>query len=133
MTKLHQALYAFWSQFSYNNTAIPAYLAGKVPKTATFPYITFSVQDGDIFSFTFLTAHVWVKAESGINANLIRAAIMDDIKRAIPMGGKRIEYDGGYMNIFRNDSTFMSYEDDEEDDSVIGGRISYEVHFYTYD
>lgn len=133
MTEVHQALYGFWSQFAYNNNPIPAYLSGKVPDNAVFPYITFNVQEGDIFSATFLTAQVWVKAGSGINANAVRATIMDDIRRAIPMQGTRIDHDGGYMTIFRNASTFMSYEDDQEDASVIGGRISYEVHFYTYD
>lgn len=132
MTALHQALYAFWSQFLYGNTPIPAYLSGKVPNNATFPYITFEVQKGDIFSASVLTAFIWVKAGSGINANAIRASIMDDIARAIPMQGTRMNFNGGYVTIFRNPSTFMSYYDDPEDSTVIGGRISYEVHFYEY-
>lgn len=132
MTAFHQALYAFWSQFLYNSKPIPAYLSGKVPNNATFPYITFAVQKGDIFSASVLTAFIWVKAGSGINANQIRASIMDDIARAIPMQGTRINFTGGYATIFRNTSAFMSYYDDPEDASVIGGRISYEVHFYEY-
>ncbi len=130
MTAFHQALYAFWSQFLYGTKTIPAYLSGKVPKDATFPYITFEVAHGDGFSFSVLTAFVWVKAESGINANQIRASILDEIERAIPITQTRIDYNGGFAYLTRNDTDFITYYDDPEDASVIGGRVSYIVRYY---
>lgn len=130
MTEFHQALYAFWSQFLYNNVSIPAYLSGKVPNNATFPYITFDVAHGDGFSSSVLTAFIWIKAGSGINANAIRASILDDIERAIPITQTRIDYDGGFAYLSRNDTDFITYYDDPEDASVIGGRVSYIVRFY---
>lgn len=132
MTALHQALYSFWNQFLYGQSTIPAYLTGKVPKSASFPYFTFDVKSGSFASVSLLTAFLWVKDTPGtsVSANATRAAILDTVCQAIPEGGVRLSFEGGYVYLFRNDSDFITYYDDPEDPSVIGGRISYEVHFY---
>lgn len=131
MTDVHKALYAFWSSFAYEQRSIPAYLTGKVPKEETFPYITFDVKDGAFASSAVLTAFVWVKAVPGVNANAVRAAILDSVASAIPEGGLRIRtLEGTLIYLHRNSADFLSYYDDPEDDTVIGGRISYEVKYY---
>lgn len=131
MTNLHKALYGFWSSFRYNGAQIAAYLSGHVPDGAAFPYITFEVVFGEFDSANVLTAHVWCKAESGVNVNAQCAAILDEIAESIPNGsGTRLIYPGGMAMLFRNSAGFLSYTDDPEDPDIIGGRISYEIHFY---
>lgn len=125
MKAFHQALYAFWSQFG-----VPAYLFGHVPDGAEFPYITFDASVGDFSGSDVLTAFCWHKARSGANVNAERAALLDAIADAIPVGGTLIAFQGGAAKIYRNSAGFQSYYDDPEDKSVVGGRISYEVHYY---
>ena len=72
MTGIHQALYAFWSQFSYGGNLIPAYLQGHVPEDAAFPYITFDVASGRAFATSVVTATVWFKLEFADNIFSLR-------------------------------------------------------------
>ena len=119
MTDVHQALYKFWSSFG-----IPAYLSGHVPDNASLPYITFEVGDGEPFSSTFLVAIVWTKD------NATRAGYLDKIAEAISADGSTIALDNGMLAIYRNSGGFMSYYDDPEDKTILGGRVSYQVNFY---
>lgn len=120
MTDVHQALYRFWSSFG-----VPAYLSGHVPDGASVPYITFEVGDGEPFSSTFLVAIVWAAD------NATRAALLDKIAEAIGADGTTIALDGGGMlALYRNAGGFMSYYDDPEDKTILGGRVSYQVNFY---
>jgi len=143
MTGLHTALQTFWSQFAYG-TAIPAYEQGNVPETVPdpvtgnpiptpYPYITYEVAQGAYFGATVLTAFVWVQKTSGVDAQAVRAAILDLIAAAIPDEGITLTLTGGHGSIalYRNDAGFMSYYDDPTDTSVLGGRVSVEAHYYT--
>ena len=121
MTGLHQALYSFWSQFSYGGEQIPAYLTGHVPEGAAFPYITFDVTVPSAFYASIVTATVWCRASSGFNVNAQRAAILDSIDRAIPEADARIDYPGGFAMLRRGSGDFHAYVTDEEDKSVVGG------------
>lgn len=120
MTDVHKALYTFWSSFG-----IPAYLTGYVPDEAELPYITFEVADGAAMSTTFLTAYVWVKED-----NAQRAELLDKVKDAIPCDGTQLFLPSGMLVLYRNSASFMTYQDDAEDPTIIGGRISYQVNFY---
>lgn len=123
MTELREALYNFWSGFG-----LPAYLQDSVPDDATLPYITYEVVQGDALSSTVLVAHNWHnKAQGG---NIERGEVMDAIARAIPVSGCVLRVGRGYVSLYRNSSNFQSNVPDEEDPSVIGGRTSYEVHYY---
>ena len=130
MTGIHQALYAFWSQFSYGGAPIPAYLQGHVPEDAAFPYITFDVASGRAFSTSVVTATVWCRAESGINVNAQRAAILDSIDMALPEGDLRIDIPGGFVVLRRGSGDFHSYITDEDDKSVVGGVTRCELTAY---
>lgn len=123
MNYVHKALYAFWSSFG-----IPAYLTGHVPDEAELPYITFEVVDGEPFSSNYLTAIVWVKQNGA--GNEIRASYLDKFKNAIPWDGTQLYLPDGMLMLYRNGSNFLSYYDDPEDDTILGGRVSYQVNYY---
>ena len=123
MTELAAALYDFWSGFG-----IPAYLQDNVPDDAVLPYITYELVRGDAMGATVLVAHNWHQKAAGGNA--ARHEVMDAIARAIPSQGRRVPVGSGFVMLYRNDATFQTDVADEEDPSVIGGRTSYEVHFY---
>ena len=130
MTGIHQALYAFWSQFSYGGSPIPAYLQGHVPEDAAFPYITFDVASGRAFATSVVTATVWCRAESGANVNAQRASIMDSIDRALPEADLRLDFQGGFAMLRRGSGDFHSYITDEDDKSVVGGVTRCELTSY---
>ena len=130
MTGLHQALYSFWSQFSYGGEAIPAYLTGHVPEGAAFPYFTFDVTDSRAFSTAVVTATVWCHASSGINVNAQRAAILDSIDRALPEADLRLDFPGGFAMLRRGSGDFHSYITDEDDQSIVGGVTRCEITAY---
>ena len=130
MTGIHQALYNFWSQFSYGGKPIPAYLQGHVPEDAAFPYITFDVASGRAFATSVVTATVWCRAESGINVNAQRAAILDSIDRALPEGDLRIDIPGGFVVLRRGSGDFHSYMDDDGQTGVVGGITRCEMTVY---
>ena len=123
MTELAAALYDFWSGFG-----IPAYLQDNVPDDAVLPYITYEVVRGDAMGATVLVAHNWHQKAAGGNA--ARHEVMDAIARAIPSQGRRVPVGRGFAMLYRNDATFQTDVADPDDPSVIGGRTSYEVHFY---
>ncbi|HPF54582.1 MAG TPA: hypothetical protein PLM48_08085 [Clostridia bacterium] len=131
MTGLHGALQAFWGGFTYGTAAIKAYEQGNVPSTATYPYITYEAAEGAYWGATILTAFVWVKKATGVDWQVQRAAILDLIKAAIPEGGTHLDYADGNLFMRRNPTNFMSYYNDPNDASVVGGRISYEATYYT--
>ena len=130
MTGIHQALYNFWSQFSYGGSPIPAYLQGHVPENAAFPYITFDVAAGRAFATSVVTATVWCRAESGANVNAKRAEILDSIDMALPEGDLRIDIPGGFVMLRRGSGDFHSYITDEDDKSVVGGITRCEMTVY---
>ena len=130
MTEFHKALYTFWSGFSSGGKPIPAYLSGHVPPKTPFPYITFEVVEGDFFSGNILTAFGWFKAESGGNVNAEVANFLDSVEAAIPKEGAVLPVGEGYAVLCPNGSNFLSYETDPENRDIVGGRVSYEIHYY---
>lgn len=130
MTGLHQALYRFWSQFSYGGASIPAYLEGHVPDGAGFPYFTFSVAEGRAFATTVVSATVWCQAGSGVNVNAQRAAILDSVDMALPEADLRLDFQGGFAMLRRGSGDYHSYITDEEDKSIIGGTTRCELTAY---
>lgn len=124
MTGLKRALYAFWSGFG-----IPAYLTDSVPSDAAYPYITYEAVRGGGMSRTILTATSWHKKAP--DGNLERMNVMDQIAAAIPESGKILPVEGGgFVVLYRNDANFQSDVQDEDDDTILGGRTSYQINFY---
>ena len=148
-TDLSQALYQFWAQFEWDGMPIPAFLQGHVPDDdeiermygRAYPYITYSVGMGDFNGTSVQTAHVWCRQQPGANVNAQRAAIVDQIGKAIPAHVGRVFAlaNGGGMWITRNVDFATNYtpprdsnnqEDEVEGEPVIGGRISYLIKCY---
>lgn len=130
MDAFHRALYAFWRGVEVNGTAYPVYMTGTVPEDAAFPYITFDVLKPAAFGQAALSATIWHRMEDGDSKNAARAAFLDAAAAAIPETGARLEWDGGFCMLFRSSGDFLSLMTDEEDKSVIGGRVGYEATFY---
>lgn len=130
MIGVHQALYRFWSQFSYGGEPISAYLEGHVPIGAAFPYFTFSVTDGKAFSTVMVSSTVWCRAESGINVNVQRASILDSVDKALPESDTRIDFPGGFIILRRGSGDFHGYITDEDDASIVGGITQCEMTAY---
>lgn len=133
MTGITAQLWAFWEQFVLNGTPIPAYQTGAVPEDASFPYITFDAAQGAALDTIPLTAIVWVKyeAENSSAAIAQRMAVLEAVSKAIPEGGARLDLADGFMILRRGSGDFLSSMTDEEDPTVLGGRVGYEVSFYT--
>lgn len=107
MTK-EEALYSFYSQFG------TAYEETHLPKSASLPYLTYSVStasfgDGDIP----LSLSVWTRSTSWALANSIAKQISD----ALEEGGKQIDYDGGTVWLKRG-IPFAQNMGDESDDLI---------------
>lgn len=124
MTSLHTALYDFWGSFG-----LPVWHIDTVDDGASLPYFTFDAVKGDTLSATILTATAWFRDEGqGVNAQ--RAELMDRISSAIPPQGVKVQAGNGYLMIYRNSASFLSYVSDPEDKRILGARVRVEVHFY---
>lgn len=123
MTGLHNALYSFWSGFG-----MPVWLAGHVPKTAKLPYLTIEMQEGSAFGHTFLTAIAWFRDSGKVNVE--RSAFLDAVKNKIGPGGVKVDSSGALFVLRPNDTNFLSYYDDPEDETIFGARVSYIIQYY---
>lgn len=127
------ALWRFWGQFELNSKAIPAYQVGAVPDDAVFPYVTFSPAQAAAMSTLPMVATVWVKynGEDSSPALAQRAAFLEAVSRAIPQEGVMLDVDGGFLVLNRGSGDFLATIVDDSDKTVLGGRVGYEVRFYT--
>lgn len=127
------ALWRFWGQFELNAKAIPAYQVGAVPDDAVFPYVTFSPAQAAAMSTLPMVATVWVKynGEDSSPALAQRAAFLEAVSRAIPQEGVTLDVDGGFLVLNRGSGDFLATIVDDSDKTVLGGRVGYEVRFYT--
>lgn len=124
MTGIALALSRFWSQFG-----VPAYFIDLVPDDAVLPYITFDVAKAGFGGQIPMTAFNWHRDTLGGNQE--RTELMDSIAAAIPVRGVMLPVDGGYIILYRNESGFQQYWQDDTDGDVIGGRTSYIIHNHT--
>ena len=94
---IEQAIHKFWSSFDW-----PAYDENTVPDDATLPYITYSVNVGDITSGPVTTqASLWYRSMSWKEIT----EKSEEIRNHIGIGGVMIEHDDGAIWIKR-DNTF---------------------------
>ena len=131
MTGVNRALYAFWAGFG-----LPAFLPGNVPDGAVLPWLTFEVVQGSGMSAAVLTATAWYKhapqSDPITDGQTPRAALLDAVAQAIPAAGLRLDVPGeGFLLLDRNDGAWQTYVVDDDDPTIIGGRVSYIVRFYT--
>lgn len=124
MTEIMEALYTFWSQFG-----VPAYAEDQVPDDAKLPYIRYSVAKAPLMGSSIMTAFNYHNAR--LMGNVERAALADQIAKAIPQGGVKWPLDGGGFLMMYRGTDFQTLYKDPEDPNVIGIRNSVEVYFYT--
>ena len=122
MTKA-SALYNFWSNFG-----LTAYEENTVPTDAKFPYITYQVVTDSFGAEAALTASVWYRDTSWVEAN----AKAEEISRTISRGGKTIPVDGGVLWLKRG-TPFSQSIGDETDDLIKRKYLNITAEFLTAD
>lgn len=122
MTKA-SALYKFWSGFG-----LPAYEENTIPTDAKLPYITYQVVTDSFGAEIALTASVWYRGTSWVEAN----AKAEEISRAISRGGKTIPVDGGVLWLKRG-TPFSQSMGDETDDLIKRKYLNITAEFLTAD
>lgn len=135
-TAAYKALYTFWAGFSSDSSPLPAYYTGHVPHIpstdtlVSMPYITFEVIDCPPFGSASLTASAWFKTASGYNARLKAANFFDQVKQKLPYQGTCLPCDGGFLILYPNTASFLTFMDDPDDDTIVRARVSYEAYYY---
>lgn len=122
MTKA-SALYNFWSGFG-----LPAYEENTVPTDAEFPYITYQVVTDSFGAEIALTASVWYRGTSWLEAN----SKAEEISRTISRGGKTMPVDGGVLWLKRG-TPFSQSMGDETDDLIKRKYLNITAEFLTAD
>lgn len=128
MMAFHEALMRFWQQFG-----LPVFVEGNVDDGTSFPYVTIRIAEGPLMGSVNLIATSWHKKKTGESMTVAmteRGEFLDAAAAAIPEEGAMIRYGGGYAILDRPPSDFLTYAVDEEDPTIIGGRVSYEVRFF---
>lgn len=125
MTK-EAALHAFYSSFglkAYEENAVPT--GDDAPD---FPYLTYSVSSDSLGTDVALTASLWYRGTSWVQAN----AKADEISRRIGRGGKILSCDGGAIWLQRG-TPFAQSMGDESDDQIKRKYINITAEFLTAD
>ena len=125
MTKA-EAIYEFWAGFGR-----PELAETSVPKGAdepAFPYITYQLITDSFGDGVGMTASLWYRDSSGVNAN----AKADEISEAIGYGGDVIFCDGGSIWIKRG-KPFAQRMGDASDQMIKRIIINIEAEYFSRD
>lgn len=123
MTKA-AAIYQFWGSFG-----LPQYEENSVPTgedAPEFPYITYQMVTDSFGYETALTASIWYRSESWVEAN----AKSDAVSTYIGRGGKIIPCDGGAIWIKRG-TPFSQSMSDEIDTMIKRKYLNITAEFIT--
>lgn len=134
MMDISSTLWKFWGQFQLDGAPIPAYQTGAVPNDASFPYFTFDAPQGEAFAQLPLVATLWCRYEGENTAAAIaqRLAIGEAISKTIPpIVGLQLPLPSGFLMLYRGSGDFLYPTQDEEDKTILGLRVGYEVTYYT--
>lgn len=118
MDKL-QAYTNFWNGFD-----LKAYDETSVPDNSVMPYITFEMMEDDFGNTLALTASIWYRSTSWVEA----VAKSNEIRNAIGKGGKIVPYDDGAFWI-KKGRPWAQHMAEDNDDSVRRTIINIEVEF----
>lgn len=116
-----EAQYEFWSGFG-----VPAYEQNSVPDAdhVVFPYITYQAVSSGFGSELYVSASVWTKSTSWLEADTISNSIEEKLR----YGGVLVPYDGGVI-WFVPDTVFSESLGDPSDDTVKRKQLSVIVQF----
>jgi hypothetical protein len=121
MTKA-SAIYNFWNEF------LTAYEENTVPEDAIFPYITYQFVTDSFSNDVQLTASVWYRSESWLQAN----AKAEEISKAIGRGGVFLDCDGGKIWLKRG-TPFAQNMGDDTDNLIKRKYLNITAEFLTAD
>lgn len=125
MTKA-ATIYEFWNSFK-----IPAYEENTVSSgedAPEFPYITYQLVTDSIGIIVTMSASIWYRSTSWIEAN----AKADEISRAISLGGKVLDCDGGKIWVKRG-TPFAQNMSDESDNLIKRKYLNITAEYLTAD
>ena len=120
MTKA-AAIYNFWNSFD-----IPAYEENTVPEDAKFPYITYQFVTDSFDNDVQMTASIWYRGSSWVEAN----AKAEEISQTIGRGGILLKCDGGKIWIKRG-IPFAQNMGDESDNLIKRKYLNITAEFFT--
>lgn len=115
-----QAQYNFWSSFG-----LPAYQDSSVPSGAALPYITYQCVTSPFGGETVITASVWTRSASWLEAD----TIADQIETSLSHGGTRVPYDDGLLWFTADPDNFAQSMGDPNDDMIKRKLITVGLHF----
>lgn len=122
MTKA-AAIYKFWSSFD-----LTAYEENSVPTGAPFPYLTYQLITDSFGNSIPLTASLWYRSESWLEAN----AKAEEIAQSIGRSGKVIVCDGGAIWLKRG-TPFAQSMGDSSDNLIKRKYLNITAEFFTAD
>lgn len=112
----------------FESFGLPAYEENTVPSGEAYPYITYNLSTGSFDEEIPISASLWYRDSSWVNAN----AKSEEISAAIGMGGKMLPCDGGAIWIKRG-SPFSQSMGDPEDDLIKRKYINITAEYFTAD
>ena len=122
MTKA-AAIYNFWNSFN-----ILAYEENSVPTDATFPYITYQLVTDSLDKDVQMSASIWYRGSSWVEAN----AKAEKISQTIGRGGVFLNCDGGKIWLKRG-VPFAQNMGDESDNLIKRKYLNITAEFLTAD
>lgn len=120
----YQAIYQFWNSFG-----IPAFAVSAVPAQEKFPYITYTLSEGDFMSGeTSMTVDVYYRTDTETEPN----QKVFEIAKEIGYGGKILPYDGGAIWV-KKGSPWCQSVHDEDDEKVKHRYLNVDLEYITMD
>lgn len=119
-------IYEFWNSFE-----MPAYEENSVPTgedAPKFPYITYQLVTDSLGGEVVMSASIWYRGTSWLEAN----AKTDEISRAIGIGGKVLDCDGGKVWLKRG-TPFAQNMSDESDNLIKRKYLNITAEYLTAD
>lgn len=126
MTTKAATVYDFWNSFGmtgYEENTVPT--GEDAPK---FPYITYQLVTDSFGNEVAMTASLWYRGTSWVEAN----AKTDEISRAIGLGGKVLDCDGGKIWLKRG-TPFAQNMSDESDNLIKRKYLNITAEYLTAD
>lgn len=126
MTTKAATIYEFWNSFE-----MPAYEENSVPTgedAPEFPYITYQLVTDSLGNEVAMTASLWHRDTSWVEAN----AKTEEISQTIGRGGKILKCDNGRIWIKRG-TPFAQNMGDESDELIKRKYLNLTAEFITAD
>lgn len=126
MTTKAATIYEFWNSFE-----MPAYEENSVPTgedAPEFPYITYQLVTDSLGNEAAMSASIWYRDSSWLEAN----AKTDEISRAIGRKGAVLDCDGGKIWLKRG-TPFAQNMSDESDNLIKRKYLNITAEYLTAD